>query len=149
MDMMLQVLAPELLILIAAMTLLVGDAFWGHRYKALTFQLTLASIVLTALMILFSFSTTSVQLFNGAFIRDGVADVLKLSMLFMTFFAFLFARDYLVQRNIDRGEYYVLGLLSLLGMMVLASSYDMVTLFMGLEIMSLALYAMIDRKSVV
>lgn len=85
MDMMLQVLAPELLILIAAMTLLVGDTFWGHRHKALTFQLTLASIVVTALVILASFSTTSVQLFNGAFIRDGVADVLKLSMLFMTF----------------------------------------------------------------
>ena len=146
MDMMLQVLAPELLILIAAMTLLVGDTFWGHRHKALTFQLTLASIVVTALVILASFSTTSVQLFNGAFIRDGVADVLKLSMLFMTFFAFLFARDYLVQRNIERGEYYVLGLLSLLGMMVLASSYDMVTLFMGLEIMSLALYAMIAMQ---
>ncbi|OZB87200.1 MAG: hypothetical protein B7Z48_01475 [Thiotrichales bacterium 12-47-6] len=144
--MMLQVLAPELLILIAAMTLLVGDTFWGHRHKALTFQLTLASIVVTALVILASFSTTSVQLFNGAFIRDGVADVLKLSMLFMTFFAFLFARDYLVQRNIERGEYYVLGLLSLLGMMVLASSYDMVTLFMGLEIMSLALYAMIAMQ---
>jgi NADH-quinone oxidoreductase subunit N len=146
MDMMLQVLAPELLILIAAMTLLVGDTFWGHRYKALTFQLTLASIVVTGLVILASFSTTSVQLFNGAFIRDGVADILKLSMLFMTFFAFLFARDYLVQRNIERGEYYVLGLLSLLGMMVLASSYDMVTLFMGLEIMSLALYAMIAMQ---
>jgi NADH-quinone oxidoreductase subunit N len=146
MDMMLQVLAPELLILMAAMILLVGDTFWSQRYPALTYQLTLLSIVVTALVILLSFSSTSVQLFNGAFIRDGVADVLKLSMLFMTFFAFLFARDYLIQRHIERGEYYVLGLLSLLGMMVLASSYDMVTLFMGLEIMSLALYAMIAMQ---
>lgn len=146
MNMNLQVLAPELLILISAMTLLVGDAFWGHRYKALTYQLTLVTIVATAVMILLSFSNTSIQLFNGAFIRDGVADVLKLSMLFMTFFAFLFARDYLIQRRIERGEYYVLGLLSLLGMMVLASAYDMISLFMGLEIMSLALYAMIAMQ---
>jgi NADH-quinone oxidoreductase subunit N len=84
-----------------------------------------------------------VQLFNGGFIRDGVADVLKVSMLLMTVVVFVFARDYLLVRGIERGEYYVMGMISLLGMMVLASAYDMVSLFMGLEIMSLALYAMI------
>jgi NADH-quinone oxidoreductase subunit N len=87
-----------------------------------------------------------VQAFNGAFIRDGVADILKVSMLLMTIFAFVFAREYLVVRGIERGEYYVMGMISLLGMMVLASAYDMLSLFMGLEVMSLALYAMIGMR---
>lgn len=144
--MMLQVLAPELIILIAAMGLLVGDAFWGKRCPRLTFGLTLVTILISGFSVLATFSTESVTLFDGAFIRDGVADVLKLSMLAMTLLAFMFARGYLVQRAIDRGEYYVLGLFSLLGMMVLASAYDMISLFMGLEIMSLALYAMIGMQ---
>lgn len=146
MEMMLQILAPELVILIAALGLLVGDAFWGKARPALTFQLSLATLIVATLVLVADFSTESVQLFNGAFVRDGVADVLKIAMILMTFFAFLFAREYLIQREIDRGEYYVLGLLSLLGMMVLASAHDMVSLFMGLEIMSLALYAMIGMQ---
>jgi NADH-quinone oxidoreductase subunit N len=143
MDMMLHVLAPELLLLATSMVLLVGDTFWAKRYPALTFQLALVSLLMIVGVILASFSTESVQAFNGAFIRDGVADVLKVSMLLMTIFAFVFAREYLVVRGIERGEYYVMGMISLLGMMVLASAYDMLSLFMGLEIMSLALYAMI------
>ncbi len=143
MDMMLHVLAPELLLLASSMALLVGDTFWAKRYPALTFQLALATLVMIVGVILASFSTESVQAFNGAFIRDGVADVLKIAMLVMTVFAFVFAREYLVVRGIERGEYYVMGMISLLGMMVLASAYDMLSLFMGLEVMSLALYAMI------
>jgi len=143
MDMMLHVLAPELLLLATSMVLLVGDTFWAKRYPALTFQLALVSLLMIVGVILASFSTESVQAFNGAFIRDGVADILKVSMLLMTIFAFVFAREYLVVRGIERGEYYVMGMISLLGMMVLASAYDMLSLFMGLEVMSLALYAMI------
>ncbi len=143
MDMMLHILAPELLLLASSMALLVGDTFWEKRYPALTFQLALVSLVMIVGVILATFSTESVQLFNGGFIRDGVADVLKVSMLLMTVVVFVFARDYLLVRGIERGEYYVMGMISLLGMMVLASAYDMVSLFMGLEIMSLALYAMI------
>lgn len=146
MDMMLQVLAPELLLLASSMALLVGDTFWAKRYPTLTFQLALVSLLMIVGVIFASFSTESVQAFNGAFIRDGVADVLKISMLVMTVFAFVFAREYLVVRGIERGEYYVMGMISLLGMMVLASAYDMISLFMGLEIMSLALYAMIGMQ---
>jgi NADH-quinone oxidoreductase subunit N len=146
MDMMLHVLAPELLLLATSMVLLVGDTFWAKRYPALTFQLALVSLLMIVGVILASFSTESVQAFNGAFIRDGVADILKVSMLLMTIFAFVFAREYLVVRGIERGEYYVMGMISLLGMMVLASAYDMLSLFMGLEVMSLALYAMIGMR---
>ncbi len=146
MDIMLHVMAPELLLLATSMALLVGDTFWAKRYPALTFQLALVSLLAITGVIFTSFSTESVQLFNGAFIRDGVADVLKIAMLLMTIFAFVFAREYLVVRGIDRGEYYVMGMISLLGMMVLASAYDMLSLFMGLEVMSLALYAMIAMQ---
>lgn len=146
MDMMFSIIAPELVLLLASMALLVGDAFWAKRLPALTYQLTLVTLSAVTLLIMLTFSTQSVQVFNGAFIRDGVADVLKIAMLVMTFFAFVFARDYLQIRQIERGEYYVMGLISLLGMMVLASAYDMISLFMGLEIMSLALYAMIGMQ---
>jgi NADH-quinone oxidoreductase subunit N len=86
-------MAPELLLLATSMALLVGDTFWAKRYPALTFQLALVSLLAITGVIFTSFSTESVQLFNGAFIRDGVADVLKIAMLLMTIFAFVFARE--------------------------------------------------------
>jgi NADH-quinone oxidoreductase subunit N len=142
----LYVLAPELLILIASMVLLVGDTFWSEKSPNLTARLSVLSLLGTAVVIGLTAQPTSVQLFQGAFVRDGVADVLKIAMLVVSGIALCMSRNYLSTRNIERGEYYVLALISVLGMMVLASAYDLLSIFLGMEIMSLAIYAMIGMQ---
>ena len=135
MDMMsLQILAPELLILVFSMGLLIGDAFWSHSHPNLTPRLAVLSLVVTTLAVLATAAPVSVQLFNGAFIRDGVADLLKVAILLISAGALSMSRHYLQAREFERGEYYVLAMFSVLGMMVLASAYDMLSIFMGMEI---------------
>jgi NADH-quinone oxidoreductase subunit N len=75
--------------------------------------------------------------------------VLKISVLLVTSAGFLYARDYLRDRGLFRGEFFVLGLFAVLGMMVLVSAASLLTLYLGLELLSLCLYALVafDRDS--
>jgi NADH-quinone oxidoreductase subunit N len=83
------------------------------------------------------------------FIQDQLADTLKLFILAITFVIFVYSRDYLRDRNIFKGEFYVLGLFGVLGMMIMVSSSNLLLLYLGLELMSLCLYAMVafDREN--
>jgi NADH-quinone oxidoreductase subunit N len=77
------------------------------------------------------------------FVRDGLADLLKLAIYAVGSGVFVYSREYLRARGLDRGEYFVLGLFGVLGMMVMVSAGHFLTLYLGLELLSLSLYAMI------
>jgi NADH-quinone oxidoreductase subunit N len=87
--------------------------------------------------------------FNDMFVQDSMADTLKLFILAITFVIYVYSRDYLRERNIFKGEFYVLGLFGVLGMMIMVSSSNLLLLYLGLELMSLCLYAMVafDRDN--
>jgi NADH-quinone oxidoreductase subunit N len=78
-----------------------------------------------------------------------MAQVLKVSTLLIVAAVFVYSTDYLQRRAILKGEYFVLGLFATLGGMVLISAANLITLYLGLELMSLSLYAMVafDRDS--
>ena len=75
--------------------------------------------------------------------------MLKFFVVALVVFVFIYSRDYLKDRNIFKGEFYVLGLFGLLGMMLMISSHHFLTLYLGLELLSLSLYAMVafDRDN--
>jgi NADH-quinone oxidoreductase subunit N len=83
------------------------------------------------------------------FVSDPMGAVLKLFILLMVFFSFIYSRAYLRDRNILKGEYFVLGLFAALGMMIMVSAHSLLTVYLGLELLSLSLYTMIamHRKS--
>ena len=85
----------------------------------------------------------------GLFELDRMAQVLKVAMLLTVAVVFVYSTDYLRRRAILKGEYYVLGLFATLGGLVLISAGSLITLYLGLELMSLCLYAMVafDRES--
>jgi NADH-quinone oxidoreductase subunit N len=87
--------------------------------------------------------------FNGSFVVDPLARVLKLLAIATVALVFLYSRGYLKDRGLFKGEYYVLGLFALLGIMVMISANSLLSMYLGVEIMSLALYAMVafDRES--
>ena len=74
---------------------------------------------------------------------DRLSVYLKLFIYLSVFFTFIYACEYNNERKIPATEFYTLGLLSLLGMMILVSSYNLLTLFLGLELFSLPTYAMV------
>jgi NADH-quinone oxidoreductase subunit N len=134
---------PELFLLGAACLVLVVDVYVSDRYRLITYHLAQASLVITAVLCLLMFPDVPVVTFNGTFISDTMSALLKVSMLLVTYYVFFYSKVYLTERNLLKGEYFVLGLFAVLGMMVLVSAHSLLTVYLGLELLSLSLYAMV------
>ncbi|MGD8689785.1 MAG: NADH-quinone oxidoreductase subunit NuoN, partial [Gammaproteobacteria bacterium] len=85
----------------------------------------------------------TVYTFNGMFVADPLANALKMITYLVMAVVFLYSRDYLRERGLFKGEFFVLGLLGMLGMMIMISSHHFVTVYLGLELLSLTMSAMI------
>jgi NADH-quinone oxidoreductase subunit N len=81
--------------------------------------------------------------FSGNYVIDQLAVISKLFIYLFSFFAFAYAREYIQSRKIARSEYYLLALFAVLGMSIMASAYSFLTIFLGVELLSLTLYAII------
>ncbi len=134
---------PEIFLLTMACVVLVVDLFLKQEQRHLTFWLTQLTLVGLFLLTWNGMQTTTVTTFGGSFIRDSLADLLKLFTYVVTAAVLFYSRDYLKDRNLFKGEYPVLVLFSLLGMMVMISAGSFLTLYMGLELLSLSLYALV------
>ncbi len=142
---------PEIFLLGMLSLILLVDVFTPARFKIATFLLVQATLVITFFIVLMQYNDYAKEIitFNGAYILDKLALLTKLFLLLTTFFALIYAYDYLKKRDIGRSEYYLLALLSVLGMLVMASAYSFLTIYLGLELLSLSLYAMValDKDS--
>ena len=128
---------------------LVVDLFISDRRRGFTLVLALATLTATAWFAGAAGSEGEVLTFSGSFIADPLARVLKMFTLLIVAVVFVYSHVYLKDREILKGEYYLLGLFATLGMLVMISAYSLLTMYLGLELMSLALYAMVafDRDS--
>ncbi len=140
---------PELIVLSMAMVILLADLFIAPAKRMAIYAMAQFTLLLAAYFT-FSSHVPSVSFaFSGAFVDDAMSDVLKLMMYLGTSFIFVYSRQYLQQRGMFRGEFYALVLFSLLGMMVMVSGQSLLTLYVGLELLSLSLYALVamDRDN--
>jgi len=142
---------PEVFLLIAVFCVLLLDLFLSKSMKIVTFLLTQVSLLVTAWLVYNSMNYDAVSatgslkviLFNGMYVKDALADILKISMLLMGSAAFIYSRVYQRDRDMCTGEYFSLGLFAILGMMIMVSANSMLLLYLGLELLSLAMYAMV------
>ncbi len=134
---------PEIFVLTMACVVLIIDLYLKDENRAVIYLLTLVTLVGAAVLTLFLHTPEPVITFHGTFIKDTMSDVLKIFIYLVSGIVFLYSRDYLIERNMFKGEYFALGLFAVLGMMVLVSANNMITIYLGLELMSLALYAMV------
>lgn len=141
--------APEIFLLTMACVVLVVDLFVGERNRNAAYLLSQLTLIVTAVIVVATYSHDSVLTFNNTFVRDPMADVLKVAVFIITGGVFLYSRDYLRARNLLKGEYYMLGLFGVLGMMIMISARSMLTVYLGLETLSLSLYALVafDRDN--
>ncbi len=141
--------APEIFLLTMACVVLVVDLFVGERNRNAAYWLSQATLVVTAIVIVATHSSATVLTFNNTFVRDPMADVLKVALFIVTAGVFLYSRDYLRARELLKGEYYMLGLFGVLGMMIMISARNLLTVYLGLETLSLSLYALVafDRDN--
>jgi NADH-quinone oxidoreductase subunit N len=131
-----------------ACLILLVDVYAPERYRPLTYHLSQATLVLTAVISIALFPPLPVVTFYGTFISDGMSVVLKVFVLLVSYFVFFYSRAYLQERNLFKGEYFVLGLFAVLGMMVLVSANSLLTVYLGLELLSLCLYSLVALNRV-
>jgi len=134
---------PEAFLLGMLCAILILDLFLSDRSRIVTYAIAQLTLLGAMFLTLSSMSAETVLTFSGTYIRDGMADILKLAIYASTFVTFLYAKDYLRDRGIFKGEFYTLGLFGTLGMSILVSAHNFLTIYLGLELLSLSLYAMV------
>ena len=133
---------PEIFISLSIMFLLVLGVFKKDSSK-LIFNLSLLALLITAIITLNeTFSANQITLFNNSIIIDYMASLMKIITLLGAFLVLLISSSYLITFKIFKIEYPILILCSVLGMMVMISSNDLMVFYMGLELQSLALYVL-------
>jgi len=141
---------PEICILVLACTVLVVDLYLKEEQKGINHGLTIVGLLIAIGLTGLVGGGERQVVFFGSYVRDAMSDVLKILIFVVSLFAFVYAKDYLRDRDLWAGEYYVLGLFAVLGMLIMVSANSLLVVYLGLEVLALCLYAMVafDRDSV-
>jgi NADH-quinone oxidoreductase subunit N len=141
---------PEIVLLSLAGLILIADLFVTRNQKWFTYACGIGALLWTAIYVFVPFmpvgSLARDTAFSGLFVADGVSTVLKLAMLLSAAIALSYSWTYLKKHNLDNGEFVALVLFGTLGMMVIASAASMLTAYLGLELLSLSMYALVALK---
>jgi NADH-quinone oxidoreductase subunit N len=137
-------LLPEIIVMSMACIILVIDAYMPEKLRDLSYQLSQGTIIAALLVGLSLPAANEAQYFlHNMFVYDQMGIVLKSFIYLITFVVFLYSRGYLKDRGLFKGEFFVLGLSAMLGMMIMVTANHFLSLYMGLELLSLSLYAMV------
>ena len=146
----LTVILPEIVLALYAMGALIGAVYTGKDKLAGTLVWATAGLLI-ALAIWIATSASGTQTaFNGMFIDDGFSRFAKVALLLGAAAVLLIGQEYMARRGMLRFEYPILVALAAVGMMMMVSAGDLMSLYMGLELQSLSLYvvAAMRRDSV-
>ena len=145
--------APEIWVLLMACTILLVDLFVREERKGIIHMLGMITLMFAAILTLradyMSAGVTSATAFDGHFLRDQMGDTLKLFTYLILAFVFIYTKLYMRQFQMYRADFYTLALFALLGIMLLISADSLIMIYLGLELSSLATYALVayDRDS--
>ncbi len=150
---------PEIFLLAGACLVLLVDLFVKDSNRIITYFLAQIVLLITAFLVITasfnglslneamqSSSKTSITTFSDMFVLDPMSQVLKASIILITVGIFVYSRGYLKDRDMYKGEYFTLGLFAVLGMMIMVSAKTMLLIYLGLELLSLSMYAMVAFK---
>jgi len=145
--------APEFWVLVMACVIMIVDLFLSEERRGIIHLLAMLTLIFAGIVTLrgdyLSDGMHAVTAFKGAFIRDTMGDVLKVFSFITLGLIFSYAKYYLRGFNMFRSDFYTLSLFALLGVMLLISANSMVMIYLGLELISLSVYALVafDRTS--
>ena len=140
-DINLVIMLPEILVTLLAMALLLMSAWYGKEGRGTIGWMSIFGIGLAAVAVLTAGGTGETS-FGGMFVDDVFARYMKLLLFLATALPLLISINYIRDRRMDGGEYYVITLFSMLGGMFMISSGGFVMLYLGLELMSLSIYVL-------
>ncbi|MBY0339690.1 MAG: NADH-quinone oxidoreductase subunit N, partial [Rhodocyclaceae bacterium] len=140
---------PELFLLTMACAILFVDIIMGAAYRSLVGALSLLTLFGCAALTALTATGETTLTFSNMFVDDAFSDLLKMLVYGTVAAVMVYSRRYLRDRGLDKAEYYLLTLFATLGMMVMISANHFLTIYLGLELMSLSIYALVamDRDS--
>jgi len=140
-------LAPELALLIVAGAVLVIDLFVSDARRNVTYVLTIVGLLIVAATIWpFAQAGEVIYAFGGMYVADPMAHVLKLFAIITTGLMLVYAQGYARVRGLWKGELFTLSLFALLGTFVMISANNLLVIYLGLELQSLSLYALVALR---
>ncbi len=141
----LQLALPEIFVLTMACVVLLADLFISDARRGLTHLLATLSLIFAAILTarLMMAPGEIAYAFSDTFVRDRFGDILKVFSYLLLAGVFVYAKHYLKNFNLFKGEFYTLSLFALLGIMVMISAASMLTLYLGLELLALSTYALV------
>ncbi|MFT5115949.1 MAG: NADH-quinone oxidoreductase subunit N, partial [Parasphingorhabdus sp.] len=137
---------PEIIVALMGCLILIIDLYLPKDDKRISYYLTLATLLTALGVVVNGYGDFAGLIFNHAVIDDALADVVKAGVLAAAFCLIVYSRNYAQDRQLLKGEFLVLVLFAVVGMMVLASASHLLSLYMGLELLSLCLYALIAMQ---
>ena len=137
---------PEIVLAITASLVLIADVVAGRSRKGAPVvgidRLALIAILAPLFAVISQFGAPVDYALNGMYVADDMGRVLKLCAFAATAATLVYSRTYIADREMYRGEFYALALFALLGQMVMISANNLLVVYLGLELMSLSLYAL-------
>ncbi|HYD96106.1 MAG TPA: NADH-quinone oxidoreductase subunit NuoN [Noviherbaspirillum sp.] len=141
---------PEIFLLIATSAILLIDMFLSEAKRGITFALTIGTLLVCTALSAAAFNDPVAYTFNNMFVSDPMSNLLKIFSYVAVIFTLFYSRQYATDRGmlggVVGGEFYVLALFSLLGQMVMISGNNFLIIYLGLELMSLSLYALVALR---
>lgn len=134
---------PELVLTVVLFTVLLVDLWLNDKQRWITCTLSIIGLIITATAQFLVWKEQPQYAFHDMFVLDGMAQLAKICMYILVIALFIYSQSYLRAKNIYQGEFYTLTLFALLGMNIMVSACHFLTLYVGLELLSLALYALI------
>ncbi|MEO6080648.1 MAG: NADH-quinone oxidoreductase subunit NuoN [Steroidobacteraceae bacterium] len=140
---------PEIYLTGAICLVLLFDLFFALNNPGRTATFTLVVLVIGVAVTWQQGVVERSVIFHGLYVADRLSSLLKMGAFLFTALALFYSRDYLARRGLQKGEFYVLTLTALLGVLVMASAANLLTIYIGVELLSLSLYAIVafDRDS--
>jgi NADH-quinone oxidoreductase subunit N len=134
---------PELVLTVVLFIVLLVDLWLNDKQRRITCTLSIIGLIITATAQFLVWKEQPQYAFHDMFVLDGMAQLAKICMYILVIALFIYSQSYLRAKNIYQGEFYTLTLFALLGMNIMVSACHFLTLYVGLELLSLALYALI------
>jgi len=137
---------PELFLLVMVCVILIADLFVSDDNRGITYALTQLALGGCVAITWITSSSEPVYTFSGMFVDDRMSDVLKLLVYATVMVALVYSRAYAAARGMFRGEFFTLALFATMGMMIMISANHLLTLYLGLELQALSLYALVALR---
>src|SRR5690606_25860939 len=130
--------APEIFLTLAICGVLLADVFLREEQRVVTYWLAMLALVGTAAVSAAYWAEGSVTTFAGSYVADDAASMLKMVAYLAVAIVLLYSRDHLLRSWLFQGEFSLLGLFGLLGIMVMLSAQSLLVIYRGLELLSLS-----------